>query len=355
MSEETELLRDVVRDVLAAAFDPHAIEDAERSGGIPPLWRTLAELEWPMIGVPDGNGEHADALEQLAVVIEGLGRYAAPVPLVETGLARWALGDRSAELELDAVLTVAPVHPRERLRLEHGGDEVVLSGTANRVPWASDASAILAYAGDGEAETPVLVQRGVAGLEIAPGRNLAAEPRDRVSFSGVACPASAVVECAPPREAMELRAALGRAAATVGALDAAYEVTREHVTTRKQFDRPLVRLPVVGAHLAEMAIEVALARAALEAAVAAHAEDDDAVWATAAANVTTARAATTVARLAHQLHGAIGMTREHSLQFWTRRLWSWRDEAGSEGEWAARLGGGVLASDPDTMWAFVTG
>jgi acyl-CoA dehydrogenase len=354
MSDETELLRRVVRDVLSAALDPLAIESAEASAGAAPLWERLAELEWPMIGVAEPEGEEADALEQLAVVHEGLGRHAAPVPLLETGLVRWALGERNADVELGAVLTVAPSRPGERLRLERRGEELVLTGSARHVPWAAAASAILAYADDGGAETAVLVPRSSAGLEVAPGRNVAGEPRDQITFSDVACPASARVEHAPSRDRITLRAALARSAATVGALEAAHEVTREHVTTRQQFDRPLVRLQVVGAHLARMAIEVALARAALDAAVTAHAREEDVVWATAAAKLTTARAATTVARLAHQLSGAMGMTREHTLQLWTRRLWAWRDEGGSEGEWAARLGGGVLAEGADALWAFVT-
>jgi acyl-CoA dehydrogenase len=78
------------------------------------------------------------------------------------------------------------------------------------------------------------------------------------------------------------------------------------------------------------------------------------VWATAAARLATARAAVTVAALAHQLHGAIGMTREHRLQLWTRRLWSWRQEGGNENEWAQRLGAGVVAAGEDALWAFVT-
>jgi acyl-CoA dehydrogenase len=355
MSEETDLLRDVVRDVLSGALDPQAIESAEASGGVPTLWHELAELEWPLIGVPESGQEEADALEQLAVVLEGLGRHAAPVPLVETGLARWALGERNEELDPDAVLTVAPAHPAERLRLERRGPDLVLDGTARRLPWAGHSHAILAYACDGDdGEAAVLVPRDSGGLEIVPGRNLAGEPRDEVAFSEVACPASAVVDEAPAREAVTLRAALARSAATVGALDAAYEVTREHVTTRRQFERPLVRLQVVGAHLARMAIEVALARAALEAAVTAHATGEEVAWSTAGAKLTSARAATTVARLGHQLSGAMGMTREHSLQLWTRRLWSWRGEGGSEADWSARLGGEVLAEGADALWAFVT-
>jgi alkylation response protein AidB-like acyl-CoA dehydrogenase len=351
MSDETDLLRDVARDVLSGALDPAAIEEAERSGGLTPLWARLAQLEWPLIGVAESEAEEPEALAQLAVVLEALGRHAAPVPLLETGLVRWALRERGAAFDLDTVLTVATA----QLRLERRGEEVVVTGTARRVPWATEASAILAYASDGASDdAAVLVSRGSAGLEVAPGRNLTGEPRDEVTFRGVVCPASAIVDGAPSYEEMTLRAALARSAATLGALDAVHEITREHVTTRRQFDRPLVRLQAAAGHLARMAIERSLARAAVQAAVSAHAEGVDVVWATAAARLGTARAATTVARLAHQLHGAIGMTREHRLQLWTRRLWSWRQEGGSEDEWAARLGGGVLAAGEDALWAFLT-
>ena len=46
------------------------------------------------------------------------------------------------------------------------------------------------------------------------------------------------------------------------------------------------------------------------------------------------RAAGIINRLAHQLHGAIGYTDEHRLQYSTRRLWSWRDEYGTDAEWS---------------------
>jgi alkylation response protein AidB-like acyl-CoA dehydrogenase len=340
MSSETELLRDVARGLLSSTLDPGAIESAERTEGVPPLWSKLAELEWPLIGM----GHEAEAVEQLAAVLEVAGRHAAPVPLLETGLARWALGPLAASLDLDAVLTVAA---DDGLRLERQGGEVAVSGTARRVPCASQARAILAYA-DGEA---VLVPGGAAGVAIALGRNLAGEPRDEVSFSRAP---GELVEGAPSREQITLRGALARSAMTLGAAAAVHDLTREHVSTRRQFDRPLLRLQVVGAHLATMAIECALAQAAVEAAVDAHARGEDVAWATATAKLATARAATTVSRLAHQLHGAIGMTREHRLQLWTRRLWSWRQEAGAEAEWEARLGAGVLAAGEDALWAFVT-
>ena len=41
-------------------------------------------------------------------------------------------------------------------------------------------------------------------------------------------------------------------------------------------------------------------------------------------------AATLASEIAHQVHGAIGFTKEYALQLSTRRLWSWRDEFGGD-------------------------
>jgi hypothetical protein len=55
------------------------------------------------------------------------------------------------------------------------------------------------------------------------------------------------------------------------------------------------------------------------------------------------------------VHGAIGFTDEHVLHYFTRRLWTWRAEFGSESQWARRLGTQVLQElGPDQLWPAVT-
>ena len=99
---------------------------------------------------------------------------------------------------------------------------------------------------------------------------------------------------------------------------------------------------------------MAAAGVAADAAVAA-AEKGAATQAIAAAKARVGQAAGMVAASAHQLHGAMGFTQEHSLHHSTRRLWAWRDEYGSEGEWAEKLGSWLVAQGGDGIWPFVSG
>jgi acyl-CoA dehydrogenase len=70
----------------------------------------------------------------------------------------------------------------------------------------------------------------------------------------------------------------------------------------------------------------------------------------AAAKAAASEAATIAARASHQAHGAIGMTKEYELGQLTRRLWSWRDEFGSERYWSRELGRQLAEAGADELW-----
>jgi acyl-CoA dehydrogenase len=109
--------------------------------------------------------------------------------------------------------------------------------------------------------------------------------------------------------------------------------------------------------LALAAAVVAAASAAAEAA--ARAADAEGVLTAelpiAMAKARTSEAAGAVARVAHQVHGAIGFTREHDLRLATTRLWAWRDEDGSEALWHEVVGAAALAAGADGLWPLITG
>jgi alkylation response protein AidB-like acyl-CoA dehydrogenase len=100
--------------------------------------------------------------------------------------------------------------------------------------------------------------------------------------------------------------------------------------------------------LAALAEQTAAASVAVESApIAVGAERSSAAPAIAAAKIRASEAAGKVAEIAHQVHGAIGFTHEHSLHRLTRRLWSWRDEFGTEAHWSRELGRAVIAAGAD--------
>ncbi|GAW52403.1 MULTISPECIES: acyl-CoA dehydrogenase family protein [unclassified Nocardioides] len=346
--EANQDLREVVDDVLADR------------GGEPeehptPLWNSLADLGWTAVGVREDAGGEGGDLADVATIVEGLGRHHASVPLAETLVARRVLAAAGLPWTTPgAVGVVADCRGSGGVRVERtGADQVALSGRVARVPWGRSAQHLVLYATDaGGEELAVYLPTGRPGVDWADGANLAGEPRDTLVLDGV--PAEVLLS-APSADTVRAESALLTAAMLCGALQRAFEQTVTHASTREQFGRPLIRFQAVANLVAGFASELEQARVALRRAVsAAVAGDPDAWTRAAAARVMAGRAATEGARVAHQVHAAMGVTREHPLHLSTRRLWSWRDEAGTQRWWSERLGHELLGRGPDGRWAWIT-
>ena len=145
--------------------------------------------------------------------------------------------------------------------------------------------------------------------------------------------------------------ALMRAAQMAGAMEAALDLATTYANDRVQFGRPIGKFQAIQQQLALLAEEAAAALVAVESAAISVAEGrQSAEFALAAAKIRAGEAAGTVAEIAHQVHGAIGFTEEHSLHYLTRRLWSWRDEFGDEAYWAGLLGRRIAAAGGAGLW-----
>jgi acyl-CoA dehydrogenase len=228
-----------------------------------------------------------------------------------------------------------------------------LTGTATDVAWAGVARhvAVLAAAPEG-IEGAVLALVDAEELATSDARNLAGEPRGSLVLGGA--PAAGALLTAAQAGEVRARFALARAVQLAAALERVLAWTVQYAGERHQFGRPLGKFQAVQMELAEMAGEVTAVTALTDAAVQALGRGDDVVLAAAAAKVRAGAAVEVVARLAHQVHGAIGFTHEHKLHHLTRRLWSWRDEAGSELTWSQVLGVGLLAEGGDGLWPALT-
>lgn len=125
---------------------------------------------------------------------------------------------------------------------------------------------------------------------------------------------------------------------------------------REQSGRPSGKFQAMQQNLAVMAGQVAAAGAAADVGVEALSIDDMAKqeFLIATAKTRLGDAGTLASDSAHQMHGAIGFTKEYSLRLSTRRLLSSRDEFGGETEWAAKVATYVCARGADAPWPTLT-
>jgi len=152
------------------------------------------------------------------------------------------------------------------------------------------------------------------------------------------------------------------AAATVslmaGAMGQALQLSIDHVNMRQQFGRPLGKFQAVQQSLAVMACEVAAvdaAAAAMAARLDATGFDAEAAgFEIAAAKLRANRAVSVVTAVAHQVHGAIGFTREYDLHRVTVPLMRWRGEHGNDAHWARILGRQVAGFGGRGLWETLT-
>lgn len=139
------------------------------------------------------------------------------------------------------------------------------------------------------------------------------------------------------------------AAAIAGASNHLLEVTTAYANERNQFGKPIGRQQALQQNLALMAEHCVAVRMASE--LAAQGSEWPGALQAAVAKTVASQSAPLIANIAHAVHGAIGISEEHDLQLYTRRLHAWRLEAGSEGLWSRRIGHGLLLScDTSVDW-----
>ena len=347
----SEMRNDLLKTV-DRIFDEHCpkpVRESAEAGEWPAaLWRALEEVGLDRAALPEEAGGSGLDFEDAMLALRRSAYHGAPVPLAETMLAGRLLA--AARLAVpQGALTVAPVQTSDRLRFVKDAAGTTVSGKAHRVPWGNVCAHAL-VAGE-------LEGKGMVGLVSTAGaaesveKNLAGEPRALLRFERTPLIALAPLEGALSR--LETEGALYRSVQMAGALERTLEYSLQYANERVQFGRPIAKFQAIQHMLAVLAGQVAAASAAADAAVETSRLAPD-EFAVSVAKSRVGEAAGKGAEIAHQVHGAMGYTREHNLHYSTRRLWSWRDEFGNETYWQTRLGRVVAANGAASLWPMLS-
>lgn len=351
---DSDLLVNAATRIFRDFYKNDLLNKARRDGWCAELWEALEQAGMTLISVPDELGGSGGTVIDAAEVLRLAGKYCASIPLAETAvLGGWALSGVGIEIP-KGPLGFRVVNEADDLKLVRDGDHWRISGHLNNVPWARHASALVIILSAGRGAKVILATSGTYRLQNQ--SNIAGEARDSVIFNDAIFTDNHVRDAVNIKivdEALQ-RGALARAIQMSGALERILEVTLEYAKQRSQFGKPIIKFQAVQQELAKLAGDAAIAKASAMAAAACVQVDRGANTSVAIAKIKAGEAAQSGASIAHQLHGAIGVTDEYVLHHSTLRLWAWRSEYGSETKWAEKLGAYILSSGAITFWDKIT-
>lgn len=345
MDQDTrEMLLDTAGRFFAERCGKDIVNGVEKGVWPADLWKEIEEMGLPLTAVAEDKGGVGGTLADLLAVLRLAGANALPVPLAETALAN-LLVSAAGGTPAAGPATIA----LGNLAFDNGR----LSGKVERVPFAGVADRFVAVASAGGKSVVVVVDK--ANAKVTPAPSHAGEPYGTVVFDKAACLSSAASPVSAER-AMEL-AALARAMQMAGAADKVLATTVEYSKQRVQFGRAISTFQAIQHMLAELASYVAATIASAEAA-ARDAEEgglaDGGSFSIAAAKTQASDFAQRICAISHQSMGAMGFTHEHILHHYTRRLWVWRRDFGSESFWGEKIGAAVAKAGPQALWPALT-
>jgi alkylation response protein AidB-like acyl-CoA dehydrogenase len=318
-------------------------------GYSPQIWAKMAELGWPAILLPEEYGGLAMGYVEIACVLEECGRNLVPEPLLSTvllGANAVLLAGNDAQKE--AVLTSVADGSRtmalawqERgarydrtvsaTRAEKKGSGYSITGEKTLVLDGASAATFVVVArtsgaeGDADGLSMFLVERGAAGLTTVAQKTMHLRASAIVKLSGVEVSAAALLgeegKAAAILDDVLDRATVGLCAEMLGNMRATFEMTLDYLKTRKQFGVVIGSFQALKHRAAKVFVELELARSAvLGAATALDRGAKDARSLISVAKARCSDAAVLTAYEGIQMHGGIGMTDEHDVGLYAKRL-----------------------------------
>jgi len=345
LSSEQELLRETTArflDANAQVAELRRLRDDPR-GFASDYWRRGAELGWTSLLVSEDDGgvsSSSSGLVELTLVAYEFGRHAAPGPLVSTNVVAGALSAAGAHKELIAGLLngtsigtwcVSEAPPNDGLGnmvfdIAVHDDELVLNGVKRPVESANEASHLLVTGRTAEGLTQVIIPAATKGVSLIPMRGVDLTKRfSVVRFDDVRVPAACLVgrvgEAADDVERQLQHALVVLNAEALGAMQRAFDMTVEWAFDRYSFGRPLASYQALKHRFAHMATWLQASHAIGDEAARAVAERrPEAALLVSAAKAYIGEYGAELLQECVQLHGGIGVTFEHDLHLFLRRL-----------------------------------
>ncbi len=361
LNDDQQLFRETTRKFLEESCPLDAVRQIaadEPRGYRPEWWQRGADLGWVSMLVPEelgGGSVSGNGLCDLTLVAEEMGRLVSPGPLLPTNVVAGALsraGTPAQLKQLGDLVSGATVAawcvggPLPGIGIPTGGsggavsarsvgDGFVLDGLSRPVEAGKEADLVLVTAPSDHGLAQFLIPADLPGLTAVPVDSIDLVRRfARLRLEGVAVAGDALlgepgaVDGDVERQLQD--AVVLQCAEMVGAIDRVFEFTLEYASDRYSFGRPLASYQALKHRFADMKMWLEASHAtAVAAARAVDSESASAPEMISVAKSYIGDHAPFIMQECVQLHGGIGVTWDHDLHLYLRRLVVDRDQFGT--------------------------
>jgi alkylation response protein AidB-like acyl-CoA dehydrogenase len=323
LSEDQLALRAGARELLDGLASPTRVRAVMDAGGgfDAELWKAMVEQGWTGIDLPESQGGLGLGAVEVAVLLDEVGRHAAPAPFLPNLLAVGALGHAGEERLVerlvggDAIGCVAWSSRPDAVRAGRDGDAWSLTGRSDPSLFAPSAEVAVVFADDGEGSALFAV-----GVERPPGREPAMDRTRELGWLRFERTPATRLGGREAVDALLDRGATYTSAEMLGGASRAMEMAVDYAKERVQFGRPIGSFQAVKHRCADMLVDVEGMRStAYWAGWCIGAGHADASVAASTAKVWCSDASKRVMASSLQVHGGIGFTWEHDLHLFLKR------------------------------------
>ena len=349
LTEIQQMLKNSAREFLSQECPLTLVRELEENneGNSEALWKQVVSLGWTGLVFPEEFGGTGANFSDLAVLLEEMGRSLLPTPFFSTvvlgGLTVLDAGSDLQKQEIipkicdgSHILTLAMLEMEGsyqswgvHMTASLSGSNYVLNGTKLFVPDADVAHSVLVVARTAESDdtnygiTIFVVPMDSECITVSLLSSIGGERQCEIDFNDVTIPNSNVIGGIdsgwPVVEKMLQRAVAANCIEMLGGAEAVLDMTVEYAKQRTQFGRPIGSFQAIQHHCANMASDVEGSRHMAYQAAWRISENLQCAREVSMAKVWVTGAYSRICSTAHQCHGAIGFTKEHNLQLYTRR------------------------------------
>ena len=339
MKDEVKIILDICDKILLKNVDHHLRLNLEpNSTQFKTLKNEIISSELTKLLVKEDLGGAGMTLTDIIPIIQLSAQYGTPIPFIETIISNFLLSELNIKAENDFITLT---NKTENILIKKNK----ISGNFKSIPYLHLAEKILV-------ETEIKNQKYIIlfkkGGKLTLEKNFLSEPKFDLDASELEI--ISMMEKPEPIDVQNLLINV-RSIQSFGAMEKILKLCIEYCSQRKQFGRTLSKFQMIQNHISEIALEVAASGASLSTL-----KNDNKNFynlkSTAIPKIRTGIASGKVIALSHQVHGAMGFTKEYELSYFTKALNSWRNEFGNEIYWQNILGK-LFLNQNKNFWEFL--